>query len=217
MPLKKIAVLVSGGGSNLQSIIDGIEQGEIAGEIVAVVSNREKAFGLERAKQHDIDAVYIGKKNYPDKGERDAALIDALASRGVELVVLAGYLQILSESFVKTFQDKIINIHPALIPSFCGDGYHGMHVHKAVVEYGVKVTGATVHFVDEGTDTGAIIYQETVPVYSSDSPEDVQKRVLKVEHQALPYVVKMFCEDRVMKSNRKVWIEEEQSHEACTH
>ncbi len=197
--MKNIAVLVSGGGSNLQSIIDAVEAGRINGQIKLVISNKEGAYGLERAKNHNIRAVF-------EKDEQ--AIIDIMKESQIDLVVLAGFLKILSPNFTKAFENRIINIHPSLIPSFCGKGYYGLRVHEAAVEYGVKVSGATVHFVDENADTGPIIRQETVEVLPEDSPEDLQQRVLKIEHRILSQVVADYCDDKIRVVGRKVFIED---------
>ena len=166
--MKNIAVLVSGGGTNLQSIIDAVEAGRINGQIKLVISNKEGAYGLERAKHHNIRAVF-------EKDEQ--ATIDIMKESQIDLVVLAGFLKILSPNFTKAFENRIINIHPSLIPSFCGKGYYGLRVHEAAVEYGVKVSGATVHFVDENADTGPIIRQETVEVLPDDKIRVVGRKV----------------------------------------
>nr|WP_314770834.1 phosphoribosylglycinamide formyltransferase [uncultured Peptostreptococcus sp.] len=196
--MKNIAVLVSGGGTNLQSIIDAVEAGRINGQIKLVISNKEGAYGLERAKNHNIRAVF-------EKDEQ--AIIDIMKESQIDLVVLAGFLKILSPNFTKAFENRIINIHPSLIPSFCGKGYYGLRVHEAAVEYGVKVSGATVHFVDENADTGPIIRQETVEVLPEDSPEDLQQRVLKIEHRILSQVVADYCDDKIKVVGRKVFID----------
>ncbi len=196
--MKNIAVLVSGGGTNLQSIIDAVEAGRINGQIKLVISNKEGAYGLERAKSHNIRAVF-------EKDEQ--AIIDIMKESQIDLVVLAGFLKILSPNFTKAFENRIINIHPSLIPSFCGKGYYGLRVHEAAVEYGVKVSGATVHFVDENADTGPIIRQETVEVLPEDSPEDLQQRVLKIEHKILSQVVADYCDDKIRVVGRKVFID----------
>ena len=193
--MKNIAVLVSGGGTNLQSIIDAVEAGRINGQIKLVISNKEGAYGLERAKNHNIRAVF-------EKDEQ--AIIDIMKESQIDLVVLAGFLKILSPNFTKAFENRIINIHPSLIPSFCGKGYYGLRVHEAAVEYGVKVSGATVHFVD---DTGPIIRQETVEVLPEDSPQDLQQRVLKIEHRILSQVVADYCDDKIRVVGRKVFID----------
>lgn len=197
--MKNIAVLVSGGGTNLQSIIDAVEAGKIKGQIKLVISNKEGAYGLERAKNHNIRAVF-------EKDEQ--AIIDIMKESQIDLVVLAGFLKILSPNFTKAFENRIINIHPSLIPSFCGKGYYGLRVHEAAVEYGVKVSGATVHFVDENADTGPIIRQETVEVLPEDSPQDLQQRVLKIEHRILSQVVADYCDDKIRVVGRKVFIED---------
>lgn len=196
--MKNIAVLVSGGGTNLQSIIDAVEAGRINGQIKLVISNKEGAYGLERAKNHNIRAVF-------EKDEQ--AIIDIMKESQIDLVVLAGFLKILSPNFTKAFENRIINIHPSLIPSFCGKGYYGLRVHEAAVEYGVKVSGATVHFVDENADTGPIIRQETVEVLPEDSPQDLQQRVLKIEHSILSQVVADYCDDKIRVVGRKVFID----------
>lgn len=197
--MKNIGVLVSGGGTNLQSVIDNIESGKINGQIKVVISNKESAYGLERARKHGIKAIYLN-------GEKE--IIEELKNNDVDLVVLAGFLKILSHDFTRAFENKIINIHPSLIPSFCGKGYYGLKVHEVAVEYGVKVSGATVHFVDENTDTGAIIMQKTVDVLPDDSAQDLQKRVLCVEHEILSQVIAKFCEDKIKLVGRRVYIED---------
>ena len=197
--MKNIGVLVSGGGTNLQSVIDNIESGKINGQIKIVISNKESAYGLERARKHGIKAIYLN-------GEKE--IIEELKNNDVDLVVLAGFLKILSHDFTRAFENKIINIHPSLIPSVCGKGYYGLKVHEAAVEYGVKVSGATVHFVDENTDTGAIIMQKTVDVLPDDSAQDLQKRVLCVEHEILSQVIAKFCEDKIKLVGRRVYIED---------
>ncbi|EFM64583.1 phosphoribosylglycinamide formyltransferase [Peptostreptococcus stomatis DSM 17678] len=197
--MKNIAVLVSGGGTNLQSIIDAVEAGKINGQIKLVISNKEGAYGLERAKKHNIRAVF-------EKDEQ--AIIDIMKENKIDLVVLAGFLKILSPSFTKAFENRIINIHPSLIPSFCGKGYYGLKVHEAAIEYGVKVSGATVHFVDENADTGPIIRQDTVEVFAGDSPQDLQQRVLKIEHKILSQVVADYCDDKIRVVGRRVFIED---------
>lgn len=195
--MKNIAVLLSGGGTNLQSIIDAIEAGKINGRIKLVISNKKDAYGLKRAEKHNIKASF-------DNDE--SSIIERLLSEEIDLVVLAGFLKILSPKFTKTFENKIINIHPSLIPSFCGVGYYGLNVHKAAVDYGVKVSGATVHFVDENADTGPIIAQEVVEVLADDTAETLQRRVLEVEHSILPMVVEKYCDDKIEVNGRRVYI-----------
>ncbi len=191
----KIGVLVSGGGTNLQCIIDSIESGVISNcQIVTVVSSKADAYALERAKKHNIPGIYINTKD----ADYEEKLIANLKGLGVELVLMAGYMTVLSEKFVNEFPFKIINVHPSLIPSFSGKGYYGLKVHKAVLEKGVKITGATVHFVDAGTDTGPIIMQKAVEVFDSDTPETLQKRVMvEAEHIIFPVCVKLFAENRL--------------------
>jgi len=204
----RIGVLISGGGTNLQALIDGIESGYIPGEIAVVISNRSTAYGLERARMHGIPAKCILKKDYNNDQAFNAAILETLKEHNVELVVLAGYLSILSPDVVKAYPNRIINIHPSLIPAFCGKGYYGQKVHRAVLEYGVKVTGATVHFVDEGTDTGPIILQQPVMVKDDDDINSLAQRVLEVEHQLLCRAVKLFIEGRITVRGRKVSINE---------
>lgn len=204
MSLVRIGVLISGNGTNLQALIDSIDNGEINGEICVVISDKEGAYGLERAKKYGIEAISIVKKNYDSDTEFNKSIINELKKRDIELVVLAGYLKQLSSEFIHEFRNRIINIHPSLIPSFCGKGYYGERVHRAVLEYGVKVTGATVHFVDEGTDTGPIILQRTVDINNSDTVETLQKKVLEIEHILLPKAVKLFCDKRLKIIDRKV-------------
>jgi phosphoribosylglycinamide formyltransferase-1 len=204
MPQIKIGVLISGSGTNLQSIIDGINSHEINGKIEVVISNKKDAYGLERARQHNIDAVFVNQKEYLNIEQFDEAIIKELKSRDVELVILAGYLKILTASFIEAYKNKIINIHPSLIPSFCGKGHYGLKVHQAAINYGVKISGATVHFVDENADTGPIILQESVDVEYSDDAESLQKKILKIEHKILPQAVKYYCDGKIKIVDRKV-------------
>ena len=194
-----IAVLVSGGGTNLQAIIDSIESGELDNvRIVKVVSNKEGAYALERADAHGIEAECISPKSYENRRDYFTALSGSLKEAGAELIVLAGFLVVLSYDFVKEWEGRIINIHPSLIPSFCGDGFYGLRVHEKALERGVKVTGATVHFVDEGTDTGPIILQKAVNVEDGDTPEVLQKRVMEqAEWIILPQAIGMFADGRM--------------------
>jgi len=201
-----IAVLASGGGTNLQSIIDGIEAGDIPAIIDVVISGNDEAFALDRAKRHGIEGVYIGKINYPSLEERSNKLKELLSERRIDLVVLAGYMEILDRDIIREFENRIMNIHPSLIPSFCGKGFYGERVHRAVVDYGAKITGATVHFVDEGTDTGPIILQEAVHVLEDDTVKSLAQRVLAVEHRLLPKAVKLFAEGKLRVEGRKVRI-----------
>ncbi|HAS92122.1 MAG: phosphoribosylglycinamide formyltransferase [Sedimentibacter sp.] len=208
MPQVKIGVLISGSGTNLQSLIDNIETGNIKGKITVVISNRKDAYGLNRARQKNIDALYIRQKDYESFENFNDAIIDELKKHNVELVVLAGYLKILTSKFIEEYRNRIINIHPSLIPAFCGKGYYGIKVHEEVIKYGVKLSGATVHFVDEEADTGPIIIQEAVEVGYEDTAETLQQKVLKIEHKILPLAVKYYCEGKIQISGRKVKIKE---------
>lgn len=203
----KIGVLVSGGGTNLQAILDAIDAGEITNaKVDIVISNNASAYALERARKHDIEAVCIAPKDYPDREAFHKALLAKLQEKEVDLIVLAGYLVAIPPMMVEAYPNKIINIHPSLIPSFCGKGYYGLRVHQAVLDYGAKVSGATVHFVDEGADTGPIILQRAVSVLPEDTAESLQQRILEVEHEILPEAVALFCADRLMVQGRKVTI-----------
>lgn len=196
--MKKIGVLVSGGGTNLQALIDA--QGSVlkSGEIVTVVSNKEGVYALERARNAGIDAKVITRRECGSKEAFDIALRDYMQSMGVEVVVLAGFLAILGENFLNAYKNKIVNIHPSLIPSFCGDGFYGLRVHQAALDYGVKVTGATAHLVNEITDGGKILLQKAVYIENGDTPEILQKRVMEqAEWIILPQAVEMVCSDKV--------------------
>lgn len=190
-----IGVLVSGGGTNLQALIDAQNGGIIkSGRIVTVVSDREGAYALERAAKAGIDGHSILKKDYAEKADFDKALVEYLKSKNVDIVVLAGFLSILGKDFISAYRDKIVNIHPSLIPSFCGDGFYGLKVHQAALDYGVKVTGATVHLVNEITDGGKILMQKAVYINDDDTAETLQKRVMQeAEWQILPQAVEMLC------------------------
>lgn len=194
-----IGVLISGGGTNLQAIIDETKSGGINGTVKLVISNKEDAYGLERARLSKIKAVY---ETDEDK------IIELLKENNIDLIVLAGYLKIITPKFVDEFRNKIINIHPSLIPSFCGKGYYGEKVHQGVIDYGAKVTGATVHFVDEGADTGTIIMQEAVNVEQGDDAKSLAKRVLEVEHRILKESIRLFCENKLSIQGRRVFINE---------
>ena len=194
-----IGVLISGGGTNLQAIIDETKSGGINGTVKLVISNKEDAYGLERARLSKIKAVY---ETDEDK------IIELLKENNIDLIVLVGYLKIITPKFVDEFRNKIINIHPSLIPSFCGKGYYGEKVHQGVIDYGAKVTGATVHFVDEGADTGAIIMQEAVNVEQDDDAKSLAKRVLEVEHRILKESIRLFCENKLSIQGRRVFINE---------
>ena len=204
----KVGVLVSGGGTNLQAILDAIDCGKITNaEVSLVISNNPKAYALERAKNHNIEAVCISPKQYE---EFHRALLAKLKESGVELIVLAGFLVAIPPMIVEAYPNKIINIHPSLIPSFCGVGYYGLHVHEKALERGVRVTGATVHFVDTGTDTGPIILQKAVKIKSDDTPEVLQRRVMeKAEWKILPKAIDLIANNKVSVQNGKVCIENE--------
>jgi len=202
--MKRIGVLVSGGGTNLQAIIDGTESGLINGQVAVVISNRKEAYGLKRADKHKIPAIYIGKGNYPDTALADQALLETLKTYEIDIIVLAGYLKILSPAIIEDYRNRIINVHPSLIPAYSGDGFYGMKVHEAVIEAGEKYSGATVHFVDEGTDTGAIITQEKVDVTSEDTAETLAKKVLAIEHKILVETTAKLCLGKVEVGGRKV-------------
>lgn len=190
----KIAVLISGGGSNLQSIIDNVNSGKINGNIEMVISDSENAYGIERAKKFDIKTYVIDKNKY---GKNLCDEILKITKGNVDLIVLAGFLSILKGDILKEFKNRIINIHPSLIPSFCGKGMYGIKVHEAAIKSGVKVSGCTVHFVNEKIDYGAILLQEVVPVYFEDTKESLQKRVLEKEHILLPKAISLISEGRV--------------------
>lgn len=192
-----IAVCVSGGGTDLQSIIDACEAGKINGEIRLVISNRKKAYGLERARLHGIQAEWI-----KDEDE----ILKRFEEEKIDVVVLAGYLAIVGGKLIEQYKNRIINIHPSLIPSFCGPGFYGMHVHEAVFKRGVKVSGATVHFVTGEVDGGPIILQRAVDISDLETPEDIQARVLEIEHEILPEAIALYCEGRVSVENERVKI-----------
>lgn len=201
-----IGILISGGGSNLQAIIDEIEAGNIDGQISLIISNREDAYGLERGRKAGIESIFLDPKAYGTNEGYNLKIVEEFEKRKIGLVVLAGYLRILSKDFIEAYRNRIINIHPSLIPSFCGDGFFGEKVHQAIIDQGCKISGATVHFVDEGTDTGPIILQEAVEVKDDDKPEDLGKRVLEVEHRILPRAVKLFCENKIIVEGRRTRI-----------
>lgn len=207
--MKNIAVLISGGGSNLQALIDNIESGDIKANISLVISSREDAYGLQRATKHGIPAYCISRGDYESTEAFDRALLEKLKEYKIRLIVLAGYLNILSSDIISAYPNCIINIHPSLIPSFCGKGYYGLKVHQGALDYGVKVTGATVHFVDEGTDTGPIILQKAVYIEDGDDAQSLAKKVLEVEHELLPRAVSLFVEDRLIVEGRRVKILEQ--------
>ncbi|WMJ89636.1 phosphoribosylglycinamide formyltransferase [Anaerocolumna sp. MB42-C2] len=204
----KVAVLVSGGGTNLQAILDNIEQGIIKNtRIEIVISNKKDAYALERARKAGIPATVISPKDYTNRDEFSRQLLNEIKKYEVDLIVLAGYLVIIPEILIQNYRNKIINIHPSLIPAFCGAGYYGLRVHEAVLERGVKITGATVHFVDEGTDTGPIILQKAVEVHEGDSPKDLQTRVMEeAEWNILPEAINLIALNKVKILNNRVTI-----------
>ncbi|NLK44416.1 MAG: phosphoribosylglycinamide formyltransferase [Tissierellia bacterium] len=202
----RIGVLISGGGTNLQAIMDNIKDGNINGKIELIISNKENAYGLVRGRKANIDTLYLDRKQFKREEEYNLELVKNFKEKNVQLIILAGYLRVLSKDFIQEFSGRIINIHPSLIPSFCGKGFYGERVHKAVLDYGVKITGATVHFVDEGTDTGPIILQEAVKVEDRDNLDTLKEKVLEVEHKILVQAVKLYCENRLSIEGRKVII-----------
>lgn len=204
----KILVCVSGGGTNLQAIIDAVENGQITNtEIVGVISNNANAYALERAKNHNIPAICVSPKDYTDRSLFNDALLETVDSFTPDLVVLAGFLVAIPEKMVQKYPNKIINIHPSLIPSFCGVGYFGLKVHEKALERGVKITGATVHFVDEGTDTGLIIMQKAVHVEAEDTPKVLQQRVMEqAEWVILPHVIDLIANHKIDVQDGKVVI-----------
>lgn len=206
----KLAVCVSGGGTNLQAIIDAIDNGTITNaKIEVVISNNKNAYALERAKQHGIEAVCISPKEFDDREAFNEAFLEKLNSFNVDLVVLAGFLVVIPEMMIKQYRNRIINIHPSLIPSFCGTGYYGLKVHEGALVRGVKVTGATVHFVDEGTDTGPIILQKPVMIEQGDTPEVLQRRVMEqAEWKILPEAINLIANGKVEVADGKVLMKE---------
>ncbi|MBQ8980344.1 MAG: phosphoribosylglycinamide formyltransferase [Eubacterium sp.] len=207
--MMNIAVFVSGGGTNLQALIDAQNRGEIKnGKITFVLASNDGAYALERAKKAGIESTVVSRKSYASKEEYDKAILKELEGRDIDLIVLAGFLSILGEELVSTYRNRIINIHPSLIPLFCGDGFYGKKVHTAVLESGVKVTGATAHFVNEITDGGAIILQKAVPVEQGDNEDILQYRVMRqAEWEILPKAVSLFCEGRIKIVGNKTVIE----------
>ena len=206
----RVAVLVSGGGTNLQAIIDSIESGKVTNaEIVTVISNNKNAYALERAKNHGIKGVCISPKDYESRDVFNQALLDYLLEAKIDLIVLAGFLVVIPKIIIEAFRNRIVNIHPSLIPSFCGTGYYGLKVHEAALEKGVKVSGATVHFVDEGTDTGPIIMQKAVEVLSGDTPEVLQRRIMEqAEWVLLPAAIDAIANGRLEIVDGKVVLKE---------
>lgn len=206
--VKRIAVLVSGGGTNLQALIDAQHRGEIInGEIAAVIASKPGVYALERARRANIPGYVVARRDYPSNQAMTAALVDKLKRLDIDLVVLAGFMVILTEEMVRAYPNAILNVHPALIPSFCGEGYYGLHVHERALEYGVKVSGATVHFVSEECDGGPIVLQKAVEVLETDTPETLQRRIMEqAEWVILPRAVSLFCQGRLKVEGRTVRI-----------
>ena len=204
----RIAVLVSGGGTNLQAIMDSIREGKIQdAEIVTVISNNKGAYALERARKYGAEGLLIAPRDYPSREDFNQSLLEALLERKIDLVVLAGYLVVVPPCVIHAFENRIINIHPSLIPSFCGTGCYGLHVHEKALERGVKISGATVHFVGEGTDTGPIIMQKAVAVEDHDTPETLQRRIMEqAEWIILPETIGLIAQGKVHVEGRKVTI-----------
>lgn len=210
--LKNIVVLVSGGGTNLQALLDAQAQGELGGgEIVAVISSKEGAYALERAKRANVPGYVVPKKDYPDHRAYSLALLEKCRALKADLIILAGFMHILTQEFVGAYENAILNVHPALIPSFCGEGFYGLRVHERALAYGVKVTGATVHFVTAEPDGGPIIAQRAVAVREGDTPEVLQRRVMEeAEWKLLPQAAALFCQGRLRVEGRQVHILEEE-------
>ena len=206
----KIVVLVSGGGTNLQAIIDKMEAGKIrGGEISAVISSNPEAYALERARKHNIPGIVVNRKSYKTKEQYSSALLSEINKIAPDLIVLAGFMCIISGEIIERYKNRIMNVHPALIPSFCGDGFYGLKVHEKALEYGVRLTGATVHFVSEVCDGGPIILQKAVEIKEDDTPEILQERVMKeAEWEILPKAIDLFCNNKIEVFGRKVLIKE---------
>lgn len=206
--MKRIAVLVSGGGTNLQALIDAQHRGEIVGgEIAAVIASKPGVFALERAQRAGIPGYVVCRSDYDSNRAMTIALVEQLKQLDIDLVVLAGFMTILTEEMVQAYPNAILNVHPALIPSFCGAGCYGLHVHEKALAYGVKLSGATVHFVSEECDGGPIVLQKAVPVEEGDTPETLQRRIMEqAEWKLLPQAVSLFCQDRLQVEGRQVRI-----------
>lgn len=208
----KILVLVSGGGTNLQAILDAVDDGTVTNaEVAAVISNNKNAYALTRARDHGVDAQCISPKDFPDRETFNEKFLEAVDAIAPDLIVLAGFLVVIPAEMIARYRNRIINIHPSLIPAFCGTGYYGLKVHEAALARGVKVVGATVHFVDEGTDTGPIILQKAVEVQEGDTPEILQRRVMEqAEWKILPRAIDLIANSRVAVEENKVKIKEEE-------
>ncbi|MBO5111639.1 MAG: phosphoribosylglycinamide formyltransferase [Clostridia bacterium] len=209
--MTKIGVLLSGGGTNFQALIDAEKRGDLGnGKITLAISSKPEVYGLERAKNNDIPSKVIARKAYNDIAAYTKDIVDALKAEGIDLVVLAGFLTIFDEQLYNAFPNRILNVHPALIPSFCGKGFYGLHVHEAALAKGVKVSGATVHIVTPECDAGPIVLQKAVAVKQDDTPETLQRRIMEeAEWKILPEAVKLFCEDKITVKDGKVYIEGE--------
>ncbi len=208
---KKIAVLVSGGGTNLQALIDAQVRGELGnGEISLVIASKPGVYALERAKNNSIKSIVLSRREYESIADYSKALVDVMVEEKIDLVVLAGFLTIIDEQVYNQFPNKILNVHPALIPSFCGKGYYGLYVHEAALAKGVKISGATVHIVTPECDAGPIVLQRAVEVLENDTPETLQKRIMEqAEWKILPEAVRLFCDDRIKVESNKVYIKGE--------
>ncbi|MFI3254777.1 MAG: phosphoribosylglycinamide formyltransferase [Eubacteriales bacterium] len=202
--MKKIAVFISGGGTNLEALADKAESYEVS----LIIASRGDAMGLERGKARGIPSFHVGKENFPEEPQRTAHILTLLQDYSIDYIALAGYLSIVPKEIIDKYPDRILNIHPSLIPSFCGVGFHGAHVHEAVYESGVKITGATVHFVNETVDGGTIILQDTVPVLWKDTPEIIGRKVLKIEHEIFPKAMNLLASGKVKVTDNRTYIEE---------
>jgi phosphoribosylglycinamide formyltransferase-1 len=210
MPILRIGVLASGRGSNFQSIIDEIESDRLKAEIVLLITDNPSAFAIERARKHGVEYLVVQPKEYPSKDDYFVRIADALKKKNVELVVLAGFMKIVGKPLIDAFPNRIMNIHPALLPSF-----PGLHGQKQAIDYGAKISGCTVHFVDEGMDTGPIIIQAAVPVFQNDTEETLSERILKYEHRIYPEAIRLFSEGKIKVEGRKVRIKGYNSVDAC--
>jgi phosphoribosylglycinamide formyltransferase-1 len=204
--MKRIAVLASGGGTNLQAVMDACARGDVQGAVELVIVDRKAAYARERARAAGIETRYLNKTQFPDAGAMDRAMLELLREKAIDVVVLAGYLSILGPETIGAYRNRILNTHPSLIPSFCGMGYFGHHVHQAVLDYGVKVSGCTVHLVNEQPDAGPIVLQEAVPVLEGDTAQSLAERILPVEHRLLPRAVAYLCADQLIVCGRKVTV-----------
>lgn len=208
--MKRIVVLVSGGGTNLQALIDAEKRGDIkSGSITCVISSKEDAYALERAKKAGIPSRVVKRKDYSDADSYTDALLEVLREENADLIILAGFMTILGEKLIREYENQIVNVHPSLIPAFCGEGFYGLKVHEYALERGVKVSGATVHFVNEIADGGPIIMQQPVAVENGDTPEILQRRIMEqAEWKLLPEVAELFCAGRIMVTDGKAYITE---------